>query len=176
MLLSPVPTRPVVPSVVVGTAAKPADPAPNSAAIRKARSDCPKKMGDRRPTEPASLWRSLKSFLGTSATEVVVEAASARLIADSTWADEVRSPSTTAWHYVNFPRDGDCQYEPDRICLHESCVVGAIERQSALLGAWAAEICRDATLERMPASRVHFIGSAASLYHGGAHETLPAPP
>jgi hypothetical protein len=23
----------------------------------------------------------------------------------STWADEHKSPATTAWHYVNFPRD-----------------------------------------------------------------------
>lgn len=27
------------------------------------------------------------------------------LVSISTWADEHRSPTTAAWHYVNFPRD-----------------------------------------------------------------------
>jgi hypothetical protein len=39
-------------------------------------------MGGKRPTKPASLWRSLKSFLGASATEESVEVALARLIED----------------------------------------------------------------------------------------------
>ena len=39
-------------------------------------------MGDKRPTKPASLWRSLKSFLGKDATDEAVEAALAQLIAD----------------------------------------------------------------------------------------------
>ena len=29
----------------------------------------------------------------------------ATLSSVSTWADEVRSPTTAAWHYLNFPRD-----------------------------------------------------------------------
>ncbi len=41
-----------------------------------------RKMGDKRPTKPASLWRSLKSFLGKDATDEAVEAALAQLIAD----------------------------------------------------------------------------------------------
>jgi hypothetical protein len=41
-----------------------------------------RKMGDKRPTKPASLKRTLKSFLGAGATEVMIEAALARLIAD----------------------------------------------------------------------------------------------
>lgn len=39
-------------------------------------------MGGKRPTQPASLWRSLKSFLGACSTEEAVEVALARLIAD----------------------------------------------------------------------------------------------
>ena len=39
-----------------------------------------RKMADKRPTKPASLWRSLKSFLGVGATEEAAEVALARLI------------------------------------------------------------------------------------------------
>lgn len=41
-----------------------------------------RKMGDKRPTKPASLWRSLKSFLGKDATDEAVEVALGQLIAD----------------------------------------------------------------------------------------------
>ena len=72
----------------------------------------------------------------------------------STWADEFRSPSTASWHYVNFPRDGDCRYEPDRMCLQGSCVVGAIERQTALLASQAPDEERLKALKYV----VHFVG------------------
>jgi len=51
----------------------------------------------------------------------------------STWADETRSRSTSAWHFVNFPRVAGCHYEVERSCLARSCVVGAIGRQVAVL-------------------------------------------
>ncbi|WP_207795963.1 S1/P1 nuclease [Kinneretia aquatilis] len=51
----------------------------------------------------------------------------------STWADEHRSPQTGPWHYVNFPRDGGCNYEPARDCEDGACVVSAIERQVEVL-------------------------------------------
>jgi len=57
----------------------------------------------------------------------------ATLVSISTWADRVRTPSTANWHYVNFPRDAGCSYEPARDCPDGGCVVGAIERQVALL-------------------------------------------
>ena len=44
--------------------------------------DSLRKMGDKRPTKAASLWRSLKSFLGAGATEEAVEVALHRLIED----------------------------------------------------------------------------------------------
>jgi NTP pyrophosphatase (non-canonical NTP hydrolase) len=56
--------------------------APDSAATIKKLTDSLRKMGDKRPTKPASLWRSLKSFLGTGSTEEAVEVALARLIAE----------------------------------------------------------------------------------------------
>jgi len=61
-------------------AAKSAVLVPDSAATLKKLTDSLRKMGDKRPTKPASLWRSLKSFLGAGATEEAVEVALARLI------------------------------------------------------------------------------------------------
>lgn len=68
------------PAVVKGVAAKPAVLVPDSAATLKKLTDSLRKMGDKRPTKPASLWRSLKSFLGVGATEEAAEVALARLI------------------------------------------------------------------------------------------------
>jgi NTP pyrophosphatase (non-canonical NTP hydrolase) len=69
-----------LPAVVSPAAAKGAVLAPDSAATVKKLTDSLRKMGDKRPTKPASLWRSLKSFLGGGATEESVEVALARLI------------------------------------------------------------------------------------------------
>lgn len=76
---------PSVPAPVLaadGADAKAASLAPDSAATIKKLTDSLRKMGDKRPTKPTSLWRSLKSFLGTGSTEEAVEVALARLIAD----------------------------------------------------------------------------------------------
>lgn len=82
----------VAAKVVAGSAGAPAAPLPavaqpasavaGSAVTIKRLTDNLRKMGDKRPTKPASLWRSLKSFLGKDATEEAVEAALAQLIAD----------------------------------------------------------------------------------------------
>lgn len=74
------------PAVAAGSpapsVAKPVSPVPGPVATIKRLADNLRKMGDKRPTKPASLWRSLKSFLGKGATDEAVEAALARLIAD----------------------------------------------------------------------------------------------
>jgi hypothetical protein len=70
----------VFPAVVRQVAAKSAVLLPDSAATLKKLTDSLRKMGDKRPTKPASLWRSLKSFLGVGATEEAAEVALARLI------------------------------------------------------------------------------------------------
>jgi len=70
----------VSPAVVKGEADKSAVLVPDSAATLKKLTDSLRKMGDKRPTKPASLWRSLKSFLGVGATEEAAEVALARLI------------------------------------------------------------------------------------------------
>lgn len=54
------------------------------------------------------------------------------LSSTSTWADEHRNPTTSAWHYINFPR-GDCNYVPERDCPEGRCVVSALERQLMVL-------------------------------------------
>ena len=66
----------------VGTGTKVVALTPDSAATIKKLTDSLRKMGDKRPAKPSSLWRSLKLFLGTGATEESVEVALARLIED----------------------------------------------------------------------------------------------
>lgn len=77
---------PAVAAVLPGPAvAKPVAVVPSvtgPAATIKRLADNLRKMGDKRPTKPASLWRSLKSFLGKDATDEAVEAALSQLIAD----------------------------------------------------------------------------------------------
>jgi NTP pyrophosphatase (non-canonical NTP hydrolase) len=74
------------PAVAAGSpapaVAKPGSSAPGPVATIKRLADNLRKMGDKRPTKPASLWRSLKSFLGKDATDEAVEAALAQLISD----------------------------------------------------------------------------------------------
>jgi len=64
------------------SASKSATASPDSAATIKKLTDSLRKMADKRPTKPKSLWRSLKSFLGIGATEEAIEAALGKLIAD----------------------------------------------------------------------------------------------
>jgi len=76
---------------------------PDSAATIKKLTDSLRKMGDKRPIKPASLWRSLKSFLGAGASDEAVESALARLIADGV----VKVDSLTGASYPRFdPESG----------------------------------------------------------------------
>lgn len=88
----------------------------------------------------------------------------ATLASVSTWADEVRSPTTAAWHYVNFARDAQCSYAPERNCIQDVCVVGAAERQLAVLAD------RNASDEaRLKALKwvVHLVADAHQPLHAG---------
>ena len=59
----------------------------------------------------------------------------ANLATISTWADEVRAPTTAPWHYVNFPRDTGCHYDAATLCAGGSCVVpGRRRRRADLVG------------------------------------------
>ncbi|MEI6660954.1 MAG: S1/P1 nuclease [Comamonadaceae bacterium] len=80
----------------------------------------------------------------------------------ATWADEHRSPATSAWHYVNFPRNS-CQYEPERDCAGGQCVVGAVEKNIAVLASNADDGVRLKALKYL----VHFIGDVHQPLHAG---------
>jgi NTP pyrophosphatase (non-canonical NTP hydrolase) len=80
--VAPAPTAKAKAPASASTASKAqAAPAASTAAAKKL-TDSLRKMGDRRPTKPASLLRSLKSFLGAGATEASVQGALSRLIDD----------------------------------------------------------------------------------------------
>jgi hypothetical protein len=87
----------------------------------------------------------------------------ATLASISTWPDEVRSPSTASWHYLNFPRDAGCVYDADRMCIEGMCVVGAIERQVAILASKAPDETRLKALKYV----VHFVADVHQPLHAG---------
>jgi hypothetical protein len=87
----------------------------------------------------------------------------ATLASVSTWADETRSPSTAAWHYVNLPRDSDCRYEAARSCISGNCVVGAIDRQAAILASKAPDEQRLKALKYL----VHLVADVHQPLHAG---------
>ena len=80
----------------------------------------------------------------------------------STWADEHRNPATTPWHYVNFPRD-TCTYNAERDCPDGKCVVGAIDRQLAVLASTAPDEKRLVALKYV----VHFVADVHQPLHAG---------
>ncbi|RVU49867.1 endonuclease [Rubrivivax rivuli] len=88
----------------------------------------------------------------------------ATLASISTWADENRSLGTARWHYVNFHRGESCQYEPARLCIEGECVVGALQKQMALL---AQAGTTDA--ERLTALKyvVHLVADVHQPLHAG---------
>lgn len=87
----------------------------------------------------------------------------ATLETTSTWADEVRSPSTAAWHYVNFPRGGACDFAAVPLCIDGMCVVSAIERQAAMLASGASDEVKLKALKYV----VHFVADVHQPLHAG---------
>ncbi|WP_210546584.1 S1/P1 nuclease [Rhodoferax sp. PAMC 29310] len=80
----------------------------------------------------------------------------------STWADEHRNPTTAGWHYINFPRD-TCTFDKERDCPGGQCVVGAIEKQVAVLRSNAPDERRLAALKYL----VHLVADVHQPLHGG---------
>ncbi len=88
----------------------------------------------------------------------------ASLVSIANWADDNRVPTTAAWHYVNFPRDGACDYDAAQMCPGGACVVGAIERYAAVLAsARAPDQARFEALRYL----VHFVADVHQPLHGG---------
>jgi hypothetical protein len=87
----------------------------------------------------------------------------ATLSSISTWADEIRNPATSAWHYVNFPRDGGCHFDADRMCIQGACVTEAIARQVAVLRSNLPDEQRLKALKYV----VHFVADVHQPLHAG---------
>jgi nuclease S1 len=88
----------------------------------------------------------------------------------SYWADNLRESDpelgkkTGRWHYVNFPREGECEFVPARDCADGNCVIGAINKNFTILS--------DKTRsdkERAEALKflVHFVGDVHQPMHAG---------
>lgn len=84
------------------------------------------------------------------------------------WADEVRDETrwrhTARWHWVNLPRANPCTYDAARDCPKGDCVVGAIERQLAIL---ADRRRSDADRRIALKFVVHFVGDVHQPFHAG---------
>ncbi len=81
----------------------------------------------------------------------------------ATWADEVRSPSTAAWHYTNFDGSSACRYEEEQSCPDGQCVVGALDRQARVLAT------AKTTEDQLKALKwvVHLVGDVHQPLHAG---------
>jgi hypothetical protein len=77
-------------------------------------------------------WQELSPLARAQAVRLLALEPGQTLPSVSTWADEQRGPATAPWHYLNFPR-GTCQFDAQRDCPDGQCVLGAIERQRAIL-------------------------------------------
>jgi nuclease S1 len=87
----------------------------------------------------------------------------ATLASVASWADRIRDKNTAAWHYVNLPRDADCQYLAARDCPGGDCAVGALEAQVKRLASNAPPA------ERLEALKwvVHLVGDLHQPLHAG---------
>ena len=93
----------------------------------------------------------------------------------ASWADRLRDgdperfKATSRWHYVNTPPGEACHYVAERDCPDGECVIGAIQRQRAILAD------RDQPLEaRRDALKfiVHFVGDVHQPMHANNHDDL----
>ena len=90
------------------------------------------------------------------------------------WADALRDneperfKQTARWHYVNYPL-GQCDYVAVRDCPDGNCVIGAIEKQRAILAdpKQPREARRDA-LKFL----VHLVGDVHQPMHASNHDDL----
>ncbi|MGH8084304.1 MAG: S1/P1 nuclease [Lysobacter sp.] len=85
------------------------------------------------------------------------------------WADQLRAADpdlgkrSAPWHYVNIAEE-DCQYDAARDCPGGNCVVGAIDRQLAILADHGQPLAaRRQALKFV----VHFVGDVHQPLHAG---------
>lgn len=103
--------------------------------------------------------------LSPAARRLVKELLGSRPLSDpdvATWADEARSRSTAAWHYVNIPSSAE-GYLASRDCPRKGCAVSAIDRFASQL--------RDADDPRAAAEAlrwlVHLVADLHQPMHAG---------
>lgn len=111
----------------------------------------------------AVAWQQISPAAQAEVNRLLALEPGSTLESISTWADEVRSPTTGAWHYLNFRRDDDCRYDAMANCPGGNCVVAAIERQLKVLDGKGADE------ERLKALRyvAHFIADLHQPLHAG---------
>jgi hypothetical protein len=80
--------------------------------------------------------RQLTPAAGAEVSRLLAGEPEPSLAGVANWADDIRKADPrdprSRWHYVNF-RNGDCDYLPERDCPDGACVIGAIEREVAVL-------------------------------------------
>jgi hypothetical protein len=89
--------------------------------------------------------------------------AGATLATISTWADETRSADTASWHYVNFPRCGECRFDAARDWLAGSASL-ALDAQSAILRSTTAAAEARLTAQK---SVAHLVADEDQPLHAG---------
>ena len=135
---------------------------------------------------PAHAWGELGhrvvGHLAEARLTPAARAAVARLLAGeadptlagvANWADRLRDAPpaddpelgrrTSAWHYVNLGEEG-CRYDAARDCPDGNCVVGAIEREVAILRDPAQPTAARARALKFV---VHFVGDVHQPLHAG---------
>ena len=110
----------------------------------------------------AIAWQALSPAARDEAGRLLAQEPGQTLVSVATWADEHRGPATAPWHYLNFPR-GQCRFDAARDCPDGQCVVGAIERQRAILASKATDAERLQALKYL----VHFVADVHQPLHAG---------
>ncbi len=110
----------------------------------------------------AIAWQGLSPVAREEATRLLALEPGQTLVSLATWADEHRGPVTAPWHYLNFPR-GQCRFDAARDCPDGQCVVGAIDRQRAILASKTTDAERLQALKYL----VHFVADVHQPLHAG---------
>ena len=110
----------------------------------------------------AIAWQGLSPVAREEATRLLALEPAQTLVSVATWADEHRGPATAPWHYLNFPR-GQCRFDAARDCPEGQCVIGAIDRQRAILASKATDAERLQALKYL----VHLVADIHQPLHAG---------
>ncbi len=85
------------------------------------------------------------------------------LLAVATWADETKTESTAAWHYVYLPRPAGCKYNKERDCRDGNCIVEVLKHQLEVYKTSPSPRLRLKALRYL----VHLVGDIHQPLHAG---------